>query len=70
MEDFHSHFNRVSRDIDKAHHRMKIFTVFFWALWLCVFASIIVGGFLLITNPELIGQFFGRILSGFKEAQS
>jgi len=70
MPDFDIWFNKVRRDIDRSHRRMRVFTMFFWALWLCMFASIIVGAFLLITNPELIGQFFGRIFSGFKEVQS
>ena len=48
--------------------RRKLFNVFFFfnlTIIIAVFIGVVILGYNIFTNPESVGEFFGRIMKGF-----
>jgi hypothetical protein len=58
------------RDFDKKFNKTWKLAIFFYILYaLAILVVFIFGGMLIyyiLTNPEVIGEFFGRIASGYQ----
>ncbi len=48
--------------------RKRLFNVFF-VINLCIIVAVIAAGIYVLFNPEIAGEFFGKIVKGFENAK-